>query len=182
MRQGWPHDLAHRPAEASGRIPRGRCLVALRRRALRTAVRLVDQGLLAQGRRAVLDGVAGHAGERDAGEVVMANEFWNKDRPLLMERLGRLLGSTTYRGPDSGGGTPFSARKLTAEAELLVSLKMAQRHPGDVAPWIVYSLALQVDDRQREIVECLAGKLEQGTGAVGHRNAQRITIAAFGAY
>jgi len=112
----------------------------------------------------------------------MANEFWNKDRPLLMERLGRLLGSTTYRGPDSGGGTPFSARKLTAEAELLVSLKMAQRHPGDVAPWIVYSLALQVDDRQREIVEWLAGKLEQGTGAVGHRNAQRITIAAFGAY
>ena len=112
----------------------------------------------------------------------MANEFWNKDRPLLMERLGRLLGSTTYRGPDSGGGTPFSARKLTAEAELLVSLKMAQRHPDDVGPWIVYSLALQVDDRQREIVQWLAGKLEHGTGAIGQRNAKRITIAALYAY
>lgn len=112
----------------------------------------------------------------------MANEFWSKDRPLLMERLGRLLGSTTYRGPDSGGGTPFSARKLTAEAELLVSLKMAQRHPDDVGPWIVYSLALQVDDRQREIVQWLAGKLEHGTGAIGQRNAKRITIAALYAY
>lgn len=112
----------------------------------------------------------------------MANEFWNKDRPLLMERLGRLLGSTTYRGPDSGGGTPFSARKLTAEAELLVSLKMAARHENDVGPWIVYSLALQVDDRHREIVEWLARKLEQGTGAVGHRNAHRVTIAALHAY
>jgi len=112
----------------------------------------------------------------------MANEFWSKDRPLLMERLGRMLGSTTYRDQDSGGGTPFSARKLTAEAELLVSLKMAQLYPGDVGPWIVYSLALQVDDRQREIVEWLARKLEQGTGSVGHRNAGRITIAALHAY
>lgn len=112
----------------------------------------------------------------------MSNEFWNKDRPLLMERLGRLLGSTTYRDQDSGGGTPFSTRKLTAEAELLVSLKMAARHESDVGPWIVYSLALQVDDRQREIVEWLARKLERGTGAIGHRNAHRIMIAAMHAY
>lgn len=112
----------------------------------------------------------------------MTNEFFGKDRPVLMERLGRLLGSTTYRTADSGGGTPFSARKLTAEAELLVALKLAQRHPDDVGPWIVYSIALQVDDRQREIVQWLASKLEEGTGAIGHRNAGRMTIAALGAY
>ncbi|MFK2876913.1 hypothetical protein [Rhodanobacter hydrolyticus] len=112
----------------------------------------------------------------------MTNELWGKDRPLLMERLGRLLGSTTYRDQDSGGGTPFSSRKLTAEAELLVSLKMAQRHPDDVGPWIVYSLALQVDDRQREIVEWLAGKLEQGTGSTGKRNRDRMLPVALAAY
>lgn len=112
----------------------------------------------------------------------MANDFWGKDRPMLLERLGRLLGSTTYRDQDSGGGTPFSARKLTAEAELLVALKMAQTHPGDVGPWLVYSIALQIDDRQREIVQWLAGKLERGTGILGKRNAPRLMIASLGAY
>lgn len=112
----------------------------------------------------------------------MANEFWNKDRPLLLERLGRLLGSTTYRDQDSGAGTPFSARKLTAEAEMLLSLKMAQAHPGDVGPWLVYSIALQIDDREREIVTWLARKLAVGTGILGKRNALRLMIASQDAY
>lgn len=112
----------------------------------------------------------------------MTNELFGKDRPMLMERLGRLLGSTTYRDQDSGGGTPFSARKLTAEAELLLALKLGQMHPGDVGPWIVYSIALQVDDRQREIVEWLSRKLLAGTGQIGQRNAGRTMVAALKAY
>lgn len=110
------------------------------------------------------------------------SQLWGKDRPMLMERLGRLLGSTTYRDADSGGGTPFSARKLTAEAEMLLALKLAQTHPGDVGPWIVYSIALQIDDREREIVTWLAGKLAKGTGVLGKRNASRLLIASRDAY
>src|SRR5574337_1283757 len=110
------------------------------------------------------------------------NELFGKDRPMLMERLGRLLGSTTYRDQDSGGGTPFSARKLTAEAEMLLALKLAQTHPGDVGPWIVYSIALRIDDREREIVQWLAGKLAKGTGVLGKRNATRLLIASRDAY
>jgi len=110
------------------------------------------------------------------------NQLWGKDRPMLMERLGRLLGSTTYRDQDSGGGTPFSARKLTSEAEMLLALKLAQTHAGDVGPWIVYSIALQIDDREREIVEWLAGKLERGTGAHGRRNASRMLKIALASY
>lgn len=114
--------------------------------------------------------------------MTTTNDLFGKDRPMLMERLGRLLGSTTFTTPSSGGGTPFSARKLTAEAELLLSLKMAQAHPGDVGPWLVYSIALQVDDRQREIVTWLAGKLERGTGVLGKRNSPRLLIASLSAY
>lgn len=111
-----------------------------------------------------------------------SNDLFGKDRPLLMERLGRLLGSTTYRDQDSGGGTPFSARKLTTEAKLLLTLRFAQAHPGDVGPWVVYSIALQVDDRQREIVEWLARKLIAGTGAAGQRNRDRMLPIACAAY
>lgn len=110
------------------------------------------------------------------------SHLWSKDRPLLMERLGRLLGSTTYRDQDSGGGTPFSSRKLTAEAEMLLALKLAQTHPGDVGPWLVYSIALQIDDREREIVQWLARKLAVGTGVLGKRNAPRLLITAHAAY
>ncbi|MBT2142701.1 MULTISPECIES: hypothetical protein [unclassified Rhodanobacter] len=110
------------------------------------------------------------------------NELFGKDRPMLMERLGRLLGSSTFTTPESGGGTPFSSRKLTAEAEMLLALKLAQTHPGDVGPWLVYSIALQIDDRQREIVQWLAGKLERGTGVLGKRNAPRLLITAHAAY
>ncbi len=99
-----------------------------------------------------------------------------------MERMGRLLGSTTYRDQDSGGGTPFSARKLTSEAKLLLSIKFAQAYPGDVGPWVVYSIALRVDDRQREIVTWLADKLACGTGATGHRNKARMLPIALAAY
>ena len=112
----------------------------------------------------------------------MTNELFTKDRPMLMERLGRLLGSTTYRDQDSGGGTPFSSRKLTSEAELLLALKMGGTHETDVGPWIVYTLALQIDDRQRQIVEWLARKLEQGTGHVGKRNHHRMLVVALAAY
>lgn len=110
------------------------------------------------------------------------SELFGKDHPMLMERLGRLLGSTTYRDQDSGGGSPFSARKLTAEAEMLLSLKLAQTHPGDVGPWIVYSIALQIDDRQRDIVAWLARKLAAGTGVLGKRNGNRLLVAAMDAY
>jgi len=112
----------------------------------------------------------------------MSNDFWGKDRPMLLERLGRLLGSTTYRDQDSGGGTPFSARKLTAEAKLLLSIKFAQAHVGDVGPWIVYSIALLVDDRQREICTWLADKLIAGTGPTGKRNRDRMLPIALAAY
>jgi hypothetical protein len=114
--------------------------------------------------------------------MTTTNDLFGKDRPMLMERLGRLLGSTTFTTPESGGGTPFSTRKLTAEAEMLLSLKMAQAHPGDVGPWLVYSIALQIDDRQREIVHWLAGKLAKGTGVLGKRNSARLLIASLGAY
>jgi hypothetical protein len=110
------------------------------------------------------------------------NELFGKDRPMLMERLGRLLGSSTFITPESGGGTPFSSRKLTAEAEMLLALKLAQTHTGDVGPWIVYSIALQIDDREREIVTWLAGKLAAGTGVLGKRNATRLMIASMDAY
>lgn len=110
------------------------------------------------------------------------NELFGKDRPMLMERLARLLGSSTFTTPESGGGTPFSSRKLTAEAEMLLALKLAQTHPGDVGPWLVYSIALQIDDRQREIVQWLAGKLAKGTGVLGKRNAPRLLITAHAAY
>ncbi|WP_395119652.1 hypothetical protein ACFCQI_01680 [Rhodanobacter sp. FW102-FHT14D06] len=110
------------------------------------------------------------------------SELFGKDRPMLMERLGRLLGSTTFKTPESGGGSPFSSRKLTAEAEMLLALKLAQTHPGDVGPWIVYSIALQIDDRQRDIVTWLARKLAAGTGVLGKRNANRLMIAALDAY
>jgi len=114
--------------------------------------------------------------------MTATNELFIKDRPMLMERLGRLMGSTTYRDQDSGGGTPFSSRGITSEGEMLLALKMGQLYPGDVGPWIVYSIALQIDDRQREIVEWLARKLEAGTGSLGKRNANRITIASLAAY
>lgn len=112
----------------------------------------------------------------------MTTETFTKDRPMLMERLGRLLGSTTYRDQDSGGGTPFSSRKLTSEAEMLLALKLGATHERDVGPWIVYSLALQIDDRQRQIVEWLARKLEAGTGFVGKRNRHRMLVVADAAY
>lgn len=111
-----------------------------------------------------------------------ANDLFGKDRPMLMERLGRLLGSTTYRDQDSGGGAPFSARKLTAEAKLLLTLRFAQAHPGDVGPWVVYSIALQIDDRRREIVTWLADKLIAGTGPTGQRNRERMLPIASAAY
>lgn len=112
----------------------------------------------------------------------MSNELYGKDRPMLMERLGRLSGSTTYRGPDSGGGTPFAARGMTTEAELLLALKMAQQHPRDVGPWIAYSIATRLDDRQGAIVTWLADKLIAGTGAIGKRNASRMLTVALAAY
>lgn len=112
----------------------------------------------------------------------MTNELFGKDRPMLMERLGRLLGSTTYRDQDSGGGTPFSARKMTAEAKLLLQLKLGQAHPGDVGPWVVYSVALGIDDREREIVVWLSRKLAQGAGYIAKRNENRLLIIAQAAY
>ena len=110
------------------------------------------------------------------------NELWGKDRAGLMERLGRLLGQTTYREPASGGGSPYSARLMTTEAKLLLALKMGGTHNGDVGPWIVYSIALRIDDRERQIVEWLARKLETGTGHVGRRNTNRMLIVAQAAY
>ena len=114
--------------------------------------------------------------------MTTTNQLWGKDRPMLMERLGRLLGSTTYRDGDSGGGAPFAARGMTTEAEMILALKMASTHENDVGPWIVYSIALLVDDRQRQIVEWLARKLEQGTGKLGPRNKSRLMHAANDAY
>ena len=112
----------------------------------------------------------------------MTNELFGKDRPLLLERLGRLLGSTTYRDADSGGGSPFSSRKLTAEARMLIALKLAGTHANDVGPWLVYSIALQIDDRQTQIVRWLAGKLAKGTGRLGTVNSNRLLLAANDAY
>ena len=112
----------------------------------------------------------------------MTNELFGKDRAGLMERLGRLQGGTTYRDGDSGGGTPFVTRKLTAEAELLLALKMAQTHPRDVGPWIVYSIALRIDDRRSQIVHWLADKLIAGAGHVGKRNAGRMLVIASASY
>lgn len=112
----------------------------------------------------------------------MANEFFGKEAPMLLERLGRLLGSTTYRDGESAGGTPFSSRKLTSEAMLILALKMAQTSPSDVGPWVVYSIALRVDDRRAQIVSWLAKKLLQGTGALGRRNEGRLLAAALSAY
>lgn len=112
----------------------------------------------------------------------MTNDLYGKDRPRMMERLGRLLGSTTYRTADSGGGEPFAARGMTSEARMLVALKMAALHPRDVGPWIVYSIALRVDDREREIVTWLADKLVAGTGPIGKRNASRMLVVAMASY
>ena len=114
--------------------------------------------------------------------MTQTNELFGKDRAGLMERMGRLLGSTTYRDQDSGGGTPFSARKLTSEAKLLLSIKFAQAYPGDVGPWVVYSIALRLDDRQREIVTWLADKLAIGTGPAGQRNKARMLPIAMASY
>lgn len=112
----------------------------------------------------------------------MTDALWGKDRAGLMERLGRLIGQTTYREPASGGGSPFTTQTMSTEAKLLLALKMGESHPNDVGPWIVYSIALQIDDRQRQIVEWLARKLEAGTGHIGRRNARRMLIIALAAY
>lgn len=112
----------------------------------------------------------------------MTNELYGKDRAGLMERLGRLQGSTTYRGPDSGGGTPFVTRGMTSEAEMLVALKMAQLHPRDVGPWLVYSIALRIDDRRPQIVTWLADKLIAGCGPTGKRNSHRMLHIALASY
>lgn len=109
-------------------------------------------------------------------------ELWGSDRAGLMERLGRLAGQTTYREPGLCGGSPYSAQVMTTEAKLLLALKMGQTHEGDVGPWIVYSIALHIDDRKRQIVEWIANKLEHGAGQYGRRNAHRMLIIGMAAY
>ncbi|WP_426269172.1 hypothetical protein ACN9MB_13175 [Dyella kyungheensis] len=112
----------------------------------------------------------------------MANELFGKDRAGIMERLGRLQGSTTFRTQQSGGGTPFSARGLTEEARLILALKMGGNGSTDVGPWLAYSFALLVDDRVPEITRWLANKLIAGTGPTGKRNAHRMLYVAENAY
>ena len=112
----------------------------------------------------------------------MASDLYAQDHAGLMERLGRLQGSTTYRDQDSGGGTPFVTRGITSEATMLLALSMSKLYPTDVAPWICYSIALRIDDRKREIVTWLADKLIAGTGSAGKRNAHRMLAIAMGAY
>lgn len=98
----------------------------------------------------------------------MSSEFWNKDRPGFLERLGRLAGQTTFREP-LGGGTPYSSRMLTTENALALALSFARRGPGDIGPEVVYSIGTGIPHQQDRVMAWLDAKLQRDAGYEGRR-------------
>lgn len=113
--------------------------------------------------------------------AVQTDTFNHGDRAGFIERLGRLAGQTTYREA-GGGGSPFSARMMTAENALILQLTFARRHPRDVGPEITYAIATGIPHRREDVVRWLALKLMTETGRAGQKAANYRNILASHCY
>lgn len=110
----------------------------------------------------------------------MTTETFNHgDRGGFIERLGRLMGKTTYREPGGAGHQPYAATSISPDNTLVLALSFARRNNRDIGPEIAYSVGTGMPHQRQRVVEWLADKLLRGTGPVG-RKAERQLLAISG--
>lgn len=116
----------------------------------------------------------------------MTDDIFNyADRAGFLERLGRLGGQTTFREP-SGGGSPYSARMMTAENKLTMALVFGRRRievdgvmvpdKRDIGPEIAYSIGTGIPDHREKVVSWLAIKIMRDAGPKGRKAQNYINI------
>lgn len=98
----------------------------------------------------------------------------------LLERMGRLVGQSTYREPSARGSR--RAGDITHENALCLALIIARQHGDDFGPDIAYAVATGTPCRKDEIVESLAAKLSADPGARRCEIPGSVRIAAQLAY
>lgn len=113
---------------------------------------------------------------------MITDTYNHADRVGFVERLGRLAGSTTWREPGTGGGSPYVSRRIPSEHAMALALSMARRNDRDVGPDVAYSVGTGLPHQQQRVINWLGGKLLDGTGRVGQRNQSRVLHAASQAY
>lgn len=100
------------------------------------------------------------------------NDTYSGERAGFLERLGRLAGHTTFREP-SGEFVPVS-NPVPVSHGLIVTLCGARGERWQPGPEIAYAVATGVQNNRAAVIDWLAEKLYQGTGAEGRRNGGRI--------
>lgn len=99
-------------------------------------------------------------------------DIYSGERAGFLERLGRLAGQTTFREP-YGEFVPPS-NPLPVSHELAAALCYARGERWQPGPEIAYAVATGLENNRDAVINWLAEKLYQGTGAEGRRNSDRI--------
>ena len=102
------------------------------------------------------------------------------DRIGFIERLGRLVGQTTYRVPVEGKGTKFD--HLPESHALIVDLCGARGKRWNPGPEVAYAFATGVENNRDDVIKWLAEKLYLGTGSAGRKHPERVRGIALISY
>ena len=108
---------------------------------------------------------------------------YSQDRPGLLERLGKLAGTTGWRQPVEGTGT--SRRTIPAEHELAMALGMARTSdPLDIGPDMAFDMATQSGRHKQRVCGVLAATLDamHREHRVIGRNRPYLRVVAWAGY
>jgi hypothetical protein len=99
------------------------------------------------------------------------------DRAGFLERLSRLSGQTTYRMP-MGGRMPYSARNMTTEAALILTLSFSRAGKWDIGPEIVYGIGTGLSHQREKVIQWLVGRIKQEAGWKARKAKNYVNILA----
>lgn len=107
-------------------------------------------------------------------------DLYSTERAGVIEMLGRLVGTTTWREPMEGHSTKLD--HLPKEHALEAALSFGRRHRNDTAPDLLAAVATRTEIARTKIVPELVAALRIAAGRVAERNTEHLLVVAAHAY